>query len=444
MTDAPISRFDSERADFKEQLTPAALELLETYADRYKERIVAESRKIQGGNPSDKLRLNPLQAALEASDVSQSRNDGAWLPFRSIIVPLCIFATVATTTFYLLLSGIGPSPLWRSGLSAAVSATLGIGGAMLWVAGRRLKYLENRSRATYSNLLLRTIDILETMARKIAARLLGTDIDTMSLSEVLAALESANIWQSPDSADFRNALRVRNDIVHEAHLKLDHAALADATSTVRRLVKVLQDTELLRPAQGMRAEHVGEYVQFEKRVGEALTRVAGDASVIGAPESGYDYLIEAGSDLIRVNVKYRSKGKLVLQDFLRSVDRSSNAAGPGVLIITNATPSEKLRESNLLWAADRQVEVVTWRSPDDDAVLAEAIRRLSSGRKNQTPAGPRFEIYTDARGDFRFRLKGVNGEILAVSEGYNTRAGVIKSVNAVKGAASGAEPVDRT
>lgn len=36
----------------------------------------------------------------------------------------------------------------------------------------------------------------------------------------------------------------------------------------------------------------------------------------------------------------------------------------------------------------------------------------------QTETNPKFEIYTDKAGEFRFRLKARNGQIIAVSEGY--------------------------
>ena len=36
----------------------------------------------------------------------------------------------------------------------------------------------------------------------------------------------------------------------------------------------------------------------------------------------------------------------------------------------------------------------------------------------QTENNPKFEIYTDKAGEFRFRLKARNGQIIAVSEGY--------------------------
>ena len=35
---------------------------------------------------------------------------------------------------------------------------------------------------------------------------------------------------------------------------------------------------------------------------------------------------------------------------------------------------------------------------------------------------PKFEVYTDKAGEFRFRLKATNGQIIAVSEGYKAMA----------------------
>ncbi|RLI42109.1 DUF1508 domain-containing protein [Candidatus Bathyarchaeota archaeon] len=43
-----------------------------------------------------------------------------------------------------------------------------------------------------------------------------------------------------------------------------------------------------------------------------------------------------------------------------------------------------------------------------------------------------FEVYKDKAGKFRFRLRAPNGEIVAVSEAYETKAGCINGVNAVK------------
>ena len=45
---------------------------------------------------------------------------------------------------------------------------------------------------------------------------------------------------------------------------------------------------------------------------------------------------------------------------------------------------------------------------------------------------PKFEIYVDKRGEFRFRLKATNGQIIAVSEGYTTMRNCKNGVESVK------------
>lgn len=45
---------------------------------------------------------------------------------------------------------------------------------------------------------------------------------------------------------------------------------------------------------------------------------------------------------------------------------------------------------------------------------------------------PKFEMYTDKAGEFRFRLKAKNGEVIAVSEGYKTKASCENGIASVK------------
>jgi uncharacterized protein YegP (UPF0339 family) len=54
----------------------------------------------------------------------------------------------------------------------------------------------------------------------------------------------------------------------------------------------------------------------------------------------------------------------------------------------------------------------------------------------------KFEIYKDRKGEFRFRLKARNGEIVATGESYPTKAGAKKGIEAVQRAADGAEIED--
>ncbi len=45
---------------------------------------------------------------------------------------------------------------------------------------------------------------------------------------------------------------------------------------------------------------------------------------------------------------------------------------------------------------------------------------------------PKFEMYTDKAGQFRFRLKARNGEIIATSEGYKAKASCVNGIESVK------------
>ena len=45
---------------------------------------------------------------------------------------------------------------------------------------------------------------------------------------------------------------------------------------------------------------------------------------------------------------------------------------------------------------------------------------------------PKFEIYTDKAGEFRFRLKARNGEIIATGEGYKTKASCLNGVESIR------------
>ena len=68
--------------------------------------------------------------------------------------------------------------------------------------------------------------------------------------------------------------------------------------------------------------------------------------------------------------------------------------------------------------------------------------------ENQTVADyavekhPKFEVYTDKAGEYRFRLKATNGQIIAVSEGYKAMAGCKNGIASVKKNAVDAPVVD--
>lgn len=45
---------------------------------------------------------------------------------------------------------------------------------------------------------------------------------------------------------------------------------------------------------------------------------------------------------------------------------------------------------------------------------------------------PKFEMYVDKAGEFRFRLKATNGQVIAVSEGYKAMASCLNGIESVK------------
>ncbi len=62
----------------------------------------------------------------------------------------------------------------------------------------------------------------------------------------------------------------------------------------------------------------------------------------------------------------------------------------------------------------------------------------AGGVEDQTVEGfeavkhPKFEVYLDKGGEYRFRLKARNGEIIAVSEGYKAKASCLNGIESVK------------
>ena len=49
----------------------------------------------------------------------------------------------------------------------------------------------------------------------------------------------------------------------------------------------------------------------------------------------------------------------------------------------------------------------------------------------ETLKNPKFEVYTDKAGEFRFRLKARNGQIVAVGEGYKTLKSCLNGIASI-------------
>lgn len=76
---------------------------------------------------------------------------------------------------------------------------------------------------------------------------------------------------------------------------------------------------------------------------------------------------------------------------------------------------------------------------------AACRRGIASVEKNAPKAGladltaegkkvpnPKFEVYQDKSGAFRFRLKARNGQIIGISDGYTAKAGCLAGIESVR------------
>lgn len=80
------------------------------------------------------------------------------------------------------------------------------------------------------------------------------------------------------------------------------------------------------------------------------------------------------------------------------------------------------------------------RSVKKNAPIAKVENQTEEGHRAVT--NPKFELYLDKAGQFRFRLKARNGEIIATSEGYTTRASCCDGIESVRMNAPDAEIVE--
>jgi len=70
------------------------------------------------------------------------------------------------------------------------------------------------------------------------------------------------------------------------------------------------------------------------------------------------------------------------------------------------------------------------------------VRHQSINKENGMSG--KFEIFEDKSGEFRWHLRAGNGEIIASSQGYKSKAAAEKGIDSVKANAAGAALVDKT
>ena len=82
--------------------------------------------------------------------------------------------------------------------------------------------------------------------------------------------------------------------------------------------------------------------------------------------------------------------------------------------------------------------IATSEAYSGDAIESVRKNAVEAKLEDQTVEGfetvtnPKFEVYTDKAGEFRFRLKARNGEIIATSEGYKAKASCLNGIESVR------------
>ncbi len=79
-------------------------------------------------------------------------------------------------------------------------------------------------------------------------------------------------------------------------------------------------------------------------------------------------------------------------------------------------------------------------SVQKNAPIAKVEDQTSAGSESLT--NPKFELFADKSGQFRFRLTARNGQIIAVSEPYTTKAACENGIASVQKNAPEAELVE--
>ena len=83
-------------------------------------------------------------------------------------------------------------------------------------------------------------------------------------------------------------------------------------------------------------------------------------------------------------------------------------------------------------------EVYTTESACENGIASVRKNAVDAKLEDQTVenfeklTNPKFEVYKDKAGEFRFRLKARNGEIIATGEGYKAKASCLNGIDSIR------------
>lgn len=120
-------------------------------------------------------------------------------------------------------------------------------------------------------------------------------------------------------------------------------------------------------------------------------------------------------------------GKFVISEAKNGV-KFNLKAGNGEIITTSEVYSSKDACKNGIASVQKNAPI----APVEDQTVEGYTEE-----KN-----PKFEMYKDKAGEFRFRLKAGNGQIIATGEGYKAKAGCLNGIESIKKNAPDADIVE--
>ena len=108
----------------------------------------------------------------------------------------------------------------------------------------------------------------------------------------------------------------------------------------------------------------------------------------------------------------------------------------GKFIISKAKNGEytfNLKASNgeIILAASETYTTLSACENGVESVKKNALSGVEDQTRGESLTNPKYEIYQDKAGEFRFRLKARNGEIIGKSEGYKAKASAKKGIASI-------------
>lgn len=134
--------------------------------------------------------------------------------------------------------------------------------------------------------------------------------------------------------------------------------------------------------------------------------------------------------------------KFIVQSDILSQDMDPVACSMGIPIMLKNEGVDDVKVIRCYCCGEEGKTVVEFEAPSRE-VLSTALKKIdfpvASTMETQTVINaekrakpmPKFEVYRDAAGKFRFRLRAANNEIIAASEAYETKAGCNNGIRSV-------------